>query len=219
MWICPKCGTQNPVENNYCANCGKAKIQNNRSGYIILVAIIILLIAAIIVLTANSRQPQTIIYTSTESVQQPATVSSAPKSVQQPAPVSSAPKSVQQPASEHSTSTSLDNSSISPSSKDIDNIGADIEYPNSGDYLRAYETMYVSANVKGSTVYALHGLNDGGSWKSLAHEVADGTKVTVIAKHSYSDSTGFFTYACCIYSANGNQRAGWINMEHLSDYN
>lgn len=196
MWNCSKCGTQNSGNSNYCSNCGSAKLQtdNTHNSNLILILVAVALVVVVIAFAVNSRS-------STDTTVRTSTAYSASKPVQKP----SAP------------AASSVSSSHPPSSKDLDNIGADIEYPQNGDYLGRYETMYVSASAKGGTVYALHGLNDGGSWKSLAREITDGTKVTVIARHSYTDSTGYNTYACCIFSVNGNQRAGWISMGHLTD--
>lgn len=104
-----------------------------------------------------------------------------------------------------------------PGPSDLDDIWADIDYPDSDDYLDSYRTYYISAKNRGGSVYALHGLNDGGNWKKLAREVPDGTKVTAIAKHGFYSNDGVWTtYMCCLFSLNGHQRAGWINLDHLS---
>lgn len=100
--------------------------------------------------------------------------------------------------------------------KDLDDIDADIEYPSSNDYLKDYAIRYVKPSGYNTTVYALHGLNDGGNWKKLAKVVDEGTKVVVLAQHSYKSDGLKYTYSCCIYEDDGVPCAGWINNSFLA---
>lgn len=100
--------------------------------------------------------------------------------------------------------------------KYLDDVGANIEYPESGDYLAEYKTRYVKPSKDKEVVYALHGLNDEGDWKKLARTVEEDTKVTVIAEHSYKSDGVKYTYSCCIFEIDGVARAGWINNAHLA---
>lgn len=99
--------------------------------------------------------------------------------------------------------------------KYLDDIGADIEYPKSSDYLAEYKTRYVKPSGNKESVYALHGLNDEGDWKKLARTVEEDTKVTVIAEHSYRSNGVKYTYSCCVYEEDGYEYAGWIYNKYL----
>lgn len=111
---------------------------------------------------------------------------------------------------------SADSSDDNSGEQYLDDIGASIEYPKSSDYLKEYKTRYVKPTANNETVYALHGLNDGGNWKKLATKVEEGTQVTVIAEHSYKSDGVKYTYSCCVYEKNGYEYAGWINNSYLS---
>lgn len=99
--------------------------------------------------------------------------------------------------------------------KYLDDIGADIEYPKSSDYLTEYKTRYVKPSGNKESVYALHGLNDEGDWKKLAIKVESDTKVVGIAEHSYKSDGVKYTYSCCIFEIDGIAYAGWINNAYL----
>ncbi len=91
-----------------------------------------------------------------------------------------------------------------PGPADLDSINADIKYPN---YSFMYLDHYVTATVTHKAVYCFKD-PDRDIWRNGNYfTVYRGTEVTILA-----ESQG---YACVIL--NDSNRAGWINMDYLSN--
>lgn len=92
-----------------------------------------------------------------------------------------------------------------PSAADLDNIHANIKYPNS-DFM--YLDEYISATVTHRAVYCFRD-PDHDIWRNgNYYTVTRGTQVTILA-----ESMG---YACVIID--GLHDAGWINVDYLSNH-